>query len=351
MYEHMTFEKILGDLLARAPANVDTREGSIFYDAVAPAAAELANAYIELDYCMSEAFADTAEREFLIRRCAERGITPQEATNAVLKGVFEPSVPVGSRFNADDKNYVVLEQIEGTSYRVQCEEAGAAGNTYLGSLIPIEYINGLECAALTEVLIPGEDDEDTDILRARYFRSFDSQAFGGNIADYQEKVNAMPGVGAVKVHPVWNGGGTVKLVILSSEFKTPSDELVHSVQTAVDPEKNQGQGIGLAPVDHTVTVSGAESQNVDISLNLTYAAGYDWTGVQDDAKAAIEAYLSELRQAWESEAIIVRISQIEARLLDVTGILDLRDTAIGGKKQNLQIDTDAVPILGSVTDG
>lgn len=351
MYEHMTYEKILRDLLARAPANVDTREGSIFYDAVAPAAAELANAYIELDYCMDEAFADTAEREFLIRRCAERGITPQEATNAVLKGVFEPAVPIGSRFNADDRNYVVLEQIEGMTYRVQCEEAGVAGNMYLGPLIPIEYINGLESASLTEVLIPGEDDEDTDILRARYFRSFDSQAFGGNIADYQEKANALPGVGAVKVHPVWKGGGTVKLVILSSEFKPPSDELISNVQNAIDPEDNQGSGIGLAPIDHTVTVTGAEAQEVDIGLHLTYAPGYDWAGVQDSVTDAIEAYFAELRQAWESETIIVRISQIETRLLGVTGVLDLSDTDICGATQNLQIDTDSVPVLGSVTDG
>lgn len=351
MYEHMTYEKILSDMLARAPANVDTREGSIFYDAVAPAAAELANAYIELDYCMDEAFADTAEREFLIRRCAERGITPQEATNAVLKGIFEPSVPIGSRFNADDKNYVVLEQIEGTAYRVQCEEAGAAGNMYLGSLIPIEYINGLESAMLTEVLIPGEDDEDTDILRARYFRSFGSQAFAGNIADYREKANALPGVGAAKVYPVWNGGGTVKLVILSSEFKPPSNELISSVQTAIDPEENQGQGIGLAPIDHTVTVTGAEAREVEIGLHLTYAPGYDWAGVQDGVMDAIEAYFAELRQAWESETVIVRISQIETRLLGVAGILDLRDTDIGGATQNLQIDADAVPMLGSVTDG
>lgn len=352
MYEHMTFEKIMSDMIARAPSGIDTREGAIFYDAVAPAAAELANAYIELDYAMSEAFADTAEREFLIRRCAERSITPREATNAILKGEFIPSVPIGSRFNADDKNYVVLEQIAGTAYQVRCEQAGEAGNEYVGSLIPIEYIDGLESAALTEVLIPGEDDESTDDLRARYFATFDSQAFGGNIADYKEKVSAISGVGAVKVHPVWNGGGTVKLVILSSEYKVPTDALVTLVQTAVDPEENRGQGVGLAPIDHAVTVKGAEAVPVNITTTLSYSAGYNWESVRDAAKSAIEAYLDELRRSWEGqEQTIVRISQIETRLLGVTGIIDITGTEIGGTAENLVIDTDAVPVLGSVSDG
>ena len=351
MYEHMTYEKILSDLLSRAPTDVDTREGSIFYDAVAPAAAELANAYIELDYCMDEAFADTAEREFLIRRCAERGIVPQAASNAILKGVFVPSVPIGSRFNADDCNYIVLEQLEDTVYRVQCEQTGAVGNGYLGALIPIEYIDGLESATLTEVLIPGEDEEETDALRERYFRSFDSQAFGGNIADYREKVNALQGVGAVKVHPVWKGGGTVKLVILSSEYKPPSQELVDSVQAVIDPEENSGQGIGLAPIDHTVTVAGAVGQAVDIGLHLTYASGYSWNSVQDSVMSAVENYFALLRQEWETETVVVRISQIETRLLEVAGIVDLRDTTLGGLAENLQIDADAVPVLGRITDG
>ena len=40
------------------------------------------------------------------------------------------------------------------------------------------------------------------------FDSMDAQSFGGNVADYKERVNAMNGVGGVKVYPVWNGGGT-----------------------------------------------------------------------------------------------------------------------------------------------
>lgn len=47
-------------------------------------------------------------------------------------------------------------------------------------------------------MIPGEDREDTEDLRTRYFNSFNAQAFGGNVQDYLEKTNAIPGVEAQK---------------------------------------------------------------------------------------------------------------------------------------------------------
>lgn len=52
MYEDMTFENIMDRCLARVPDSVDKREGSVIYDAIAPAAAELAIMYIELGTIM-----------------------------------------------------------------------------------------------------------------------------------------------------------------------------------------------------------------------------------------------------------------------------------------------------------
>ena len=100
---------------------------------------------------------------------------------------------------------------------MQCETIGAAGNTLFGTMIPIEYMKGLTKAELTELLIPGEDEEETEHLRERYFDSVKSLSFGGNIADYQEKVTAISGVGGVKVYPACKGGGTVKLTIVNSD--------------------------------------------------------------------------------------------------------------------------------------
>ena len=50
MYERETYEEILKRLLAKVPSNVDKREGSVIWDALAPAAAEIAQLYIELNW-------------------------------------------------------------------------------------------------------------------------------------------------------------------------------------------------------------------------------------------------------------------------------------------------------------
>ena len=357
MYEAKTYEVILQQMLdaviARNP-NIDTREGSIIYNALAPAAVELASMYIALDHVLNESFADTADREFLVKRAAERGIIAEQATNAIRQGEFTPSniqIPIGSRFSLNVLNYIVTEKISDGVYKLKCETTGEVGNAESGRLIPIDYVEGLETAELTEVLIPGENEESADELRVRYFESLSSQAFGGNITDYKEKTNAIPGVGGVKVYPVWDGGGTVKLVIIDSTYGIPSDVLVATVQNEIDPVGHQGTGMGIAPIGHIVTVDGVESTTVNISLTATLETGWTWEDVLPYVQDAVDKYFLELAKDWDNEtAIVVRISQIETRLLDLVGILDISDTKLNGVAQNLQLGGDNIPVRGTITN-
>lgn len=343
----MTYEEILQRMLDRVPNNIDKREGSIIYNALAPAAVELAQMYIEVERILNEGFADTASREYLIKRAAERGITPYPATPAIVKGEFNIDVPIGSRFSLDDLNYVVIEKISDGIFKLQCETVGSKANRYLGTLIPIEYIEKLTSAEITEILIPGEDEEETETFRERYFQSFESQAFGGNVADYKEKTKAIPGVGGVKVFPVWNGGGTVKLVILDSEYKKPSSVFINQLQTIIDP--NQGEGLGIAPIGHFVTVTGAKETVVSISTTITYQDGYSWEDIKPYVENVIDQYFLELSKEWENEKnLIVRISQIETRLLNIVGVIDIYDTKINDATQNLILDEENIPVRGEI---
>lgn len=354
MFENYTYEKILNDMLDRVPDSLDKRQGSIIYNALAPAAVELQNMYINLDVIMDETFADTANRENLIKRASERGLTPYPATKAIVKGVFTPSsleISIGERFSLGDLNYIVTEKITDGQYKLQCEEAGSDANYNLGQLIPINYIEGLQYAQITEILIPGEDEESTEDFRKRYFASLDNQAFGGNVTDYKQKVNELPGVGSVKVYPTWGGGGTVKLVILNSQFQKPSDELISNVQTAIDPVQNHGQGLGIAPIGHIVTVTGVLETILNIKSKFTLESGFVWADVEENIKNTIKEYFHELNQTWaDCENLIVRISQIETRLLNVDGIIDIEDTKINDVAQNFALDADAIAILGEVTN-
>ncbi len=399
MFEELTYEVLLKRMLGRVSNKYDKREGSVIWDTHSPTAIELKNLYIALDSIVQEAYGDTATREFLIMRCKERGIVPYPATHAVLKGEFLPDhIDVtGKRFNIGQINYLVTDRLPEGGYKVQCEAAGEEGNRYLGTMTPIEYINGLVSAELTELLIPGEDEEGTEELRQRYFSSFDVKAFGGNVKDYLEKTNAIPGVGCTKVTRVWNGdirpaemippmevetwygsvseslpdsvkewftavytaakerklttGGSVLLTILNSAFDTASQELVETVQKAMDPEAYGGEGYGLAPIGHLVSVKSAEGVQITVKIKITFDHGYNWTKSRSAIEDAINGYFSELRREWaDTTALVVRISQIETRILGIKGIVDVEDTMLNDHAENLILGAFEVPVFGGVSE-
>jgi len=350
MYEAKSYEALLQSKLARVAASLDKREGSIIFDALAPNSLESAMIYVALDSILNETFADTASRDYLIKRCAERGITPLPATAAVGVGEFSMDVPIGSRFSCDKYNWAVTEQVGPGKFHLTCETLGAAPNGYTGLLIPIEYIDGLTTAELTSIIINGENEEDTETLRLRYLNSFANQSYGFNRGQYIEVVEAMPGVGGCKPYRAWAGPGTVKLVITNSDYQPPSEELIEQVQTRIDPTQNSGEGIGLAPIDHEVTVTGAVGETIDIETALSLAPGWKPEDVTPYVEEALNAYYKELNSSWRRETgLLVRISQIESRLLALNGIVDIIGTKINGQVNNLLLDPDAVAVRGTFT--
>lgn len=399
MYETQTQEVILERMLDRVGDEFDKRQSSLIWDTHSSTAIELQNLYIELDTMITNSYGDTATREFLILLAKDRGITAEPATNAILKGVFVPaSIDVtGERFNIDKMNYVVTEKIADGEYQVKCETSGEAGNQYLGNMIPMNYIDGLESATLTEVLIPGEDEEGTEALRKRYFDSFSDTIYGGNRADYTAKVKAIDGVGNVKVTRAWNSnlrpaemipnekvkswyestigtldgevagwlqtvytaamdkkltvGGTVLVTIVDSDdFGECSTTLINSVQTILDPVENAGEGYGVAPIGHVVHVKSASAVKINITTVLTYEEGYNWGNLKSSVEAAVTAYLLELRKEWANRNnLIVRISRIDSEILNIKGVADIEGTTLNGETSNLTLREYEIPILGGVT--
>ena len=348
MFEDRTYEALLQEKLENVSDSLDKREGSIIYDALAPNSIEAAMIYVALDSVYNETYADTASRDYLILRCKERGITPHAATAAIGIGEFNMDVPIGSRFSCDKYNWAVTDKISTGKFHLTCETLGADPNGYLGMLIPIDYIEGLESAQLTEIVINGEDEESTDALRQRYFDSFSNRSYGFNRAQYIEVTEALPGVGGCKPYRAWNGGGTVKLVITDSEYGVPSSELITTVQTEIDPTQNSGDGMGLAPIDHEVTVAGVTGTTVNITTVLTYGSGWSLEECLPYIEDMLDAYYKELNSTWaREENLIVRISQIESRMLTLPGIVDIKDTKINGSAANLELDEDAIAVRGS----
>ena len=332
----------------------DKRQGSLIYDALAPNAAETATFYADLDMLEDRTFADTATGEDLTRRAAERGIARKSAVKATFYGSFldengeEYPVAAGTRFFLEEYYYVVLSREDDGRYVLECETAGACGNDYLGNLVPLETMVGLAEATLEELRTDGEDEEEDEELRKRYFASFDADAFGGNIADYKRKISAMQNVGGVKVYPAWNGGGTVKVVIIDQGWRAPAEMELAELQAQIDPE-SRGEGYGIAPIGHQVTVAGVTEKTCNITMNLSLAEGAVQETVLAQMRERFEAYFEEMRKNWaDSEYLTVRISYLEARALEADGLVDIADCSINDGSGNLVLEADEVPVLGEI---
>lgn len=351
MFEEKTFENILSDMLSyvadRNP-DLDVREGSIIYTALAPMALELETAYHEMDMIMNETFLETASMEYLVKHGDQMGVALHEATYAHFEGEFDAEVEIGSRFNLDEFNYAVIDKLsdpteDNPHYRFElvCETAGAEPNTYLGALTPITFVENLSYAELTSVLIYGEDEEDTEAYRYRLQIHAKNPPVNGNIAQYNEWLDNYDGVGKYRVTPLWNGANTIKLTVLDSNDEAASDELIDELQEYFDPG-SRGMGDGQAPIGAIVTVDTAIEVPVVIDCELALKDDYTSPiGVQE----GIIEYLKSVAL----NKNFVAYMPISAAIYNAESVDDIRRLSVEVK--DITMDADISTFIPSVSLG
>lgn len=362
IFDDNTFENVLERNLDRIPDEFDKREGSVIYDAIAPMAIEISLLYSYLDFLFKNAFGDTANRYWLIERAKERGIEPYKATKAVIIGRFDAKLNIGDRFFIDDIYYTVSklqkEEKELFFYELICNEEGSIGNIEGGKLTPTRTIRNLNLAEIYKLAILGEDEEDTEDFRERYFETIKSIAYGGNIDDYRKKVKAIDGVGLVKVIPVWNGGGTVKLIITDSEFKEPTSELISKVQEIIDPIPFHQNGVGVAPIGHYVTVVGAKSKKIDITCEILKSRDSNLEEIKREIEKDVEEYFKTQRKKWATYEKVdsniyvendIRLAKITSIVLNVADVIDYETIKFTDTdKKIFGLSEEELPVLGDV---
>lgn len=328
MFENKTAEVLLKEALGRVSDKMDKREGAIIYDTLAPVCYELARAYADLDMAMDQLFPQTAAREHLLMIAAQYGFFPNAAVPLEIKVYSDTELPIGSRFNMQEYNYMAEEDLGDGMYRMVCETAGSAPNSHTGYITPIDYIEGLGELSYEGIIIPGSDEEETEAFRVRFLKSLGStQPFGGNIADYRAKVGAMDGVGQVKVFPAydWQGAGTVGIYIMDTEGSPASAELAARVKEALDPSPG-GTGDGLAPIGHIVSVMPAEVKTADISVDIK--AENSGRDIESEALAVLEDLTAEVNRDWENGRLYLYSSRITAELMKISGVVDVENVSV-----------------------
>ena len=339
-----SFDDIMARMLGRVPDIYDKREGSVIWDALAPAAYEMSLAYAEMKRLYDNTFVLTSDREGLVQRAAEYDLRPLEAIPAVRKGYFTPAsvdIPMAERFNFGELNFVVTAKLADGEYLLTCETVGEAGNAGSGALLPIGYIPGLETAILGEVVSYGEEEEDTEVFRERFCAILRGDAKDGNVAQYKMWAATYSGIGNAKVLPLWNGANTVKVSILSSENTPASQQLVQDFQSYLDPGST-GLGNGVAPIGAIVTVSTATEVSLNITGSVTLAAGYsDLVGVEE----AVRDYLKKIAYVKSN----VPYMGLGAVIQDCPCVESLSNFRINGGVNNINLQSEQIGKLNKLT--
>lgn len=354
MYEDRTQETITAEMLEDFGANVRTDVGSLAYNAVVKTASELEDVYTDLEVQDSNALPDTMDLMHLIRYGSIRGISYKYATAAVATGVFLQAMSIGDRLSCGDYIYIITSAVSDVTntYLLLCETTGTAPNTVTGVLQPVDYIDEYQGGEITEVSVPGTDDEDTEVFRARVIGSYESLAFGGNKADYRQYIDSLSDVGGCKPKRRDPDSEYIHIYVINSDFGAPSSALIDQLQELIDPLESQGEGDGKAAINQKVLIRPAIAETIDVSATLTLDDGYDIETISPQVPDKIEAYLLSMRKEWEENnqnEEVVRLARIEAAILTIEGVLDISNLKINNLAQNQNISWTDIPILGSVT--
>lgn len=368
--EAQNYDYWLDLMLDNVPNDIDKREGSIIYDAVAPAAMVSAQQSLSLANILRETYIKTAQGEFLDYKAVEHGTSRYAATNTEVKARFNDdngkpiNVEVGDRFASIAESpifYTVIKANDDGTAEMQAEEAGTSANSYLGQVLPVTPNDNLAWAEIVEITIPARDEENDDHLRARLLDHNTWVAYGGNVADYLDMTSKISDVGATQVYPVWDGPGTVKLVILNNDLMPASSTLVKKVKEKIDPEEATTLGYGLAPIDHRVTVTAPETFTVDIAMNVTVADSANVDRIKANIKASLEEFFKSLRRDWDTVnhtvgrgySMTIYRSKILSRVMMIEGVANATMPRLNGKNEDLQLvfnnTTSQLPVLGKVT--
>lgn len=342
--EEFGYDAILESMLDSVPLDIDKREGGVIYNALAPAAAQLAQQYIWMDQILTLTFADTSVGEFLDLRAREVGIERFPATRAMYKANFElgensDGIPLGSRFMIDESYFELIE-----NDILQIETTGEPGNNIVEGteLLPLDNFIGLEKVTIDRLLERGSDAEDDESLRSRYFVRVRREANSGNKAHYKAWAEEVEGVGIAKVFPLSSGPGTVKIVITNDNYQPPIQSIVTNVQNHIAPIGEHGEG--QAPIGATVTVAGATIEDVEISAKVDLQINRSIPDAVSEFNQMMNKYLND--NSFRIE--FLNISAVSELLLQCDSVRDYSDVMINGSSGNFRINPEKIAALSSV---
>lgn len=352
--EENSQETILNRMLGNVPSEIDKSEGSFIYDALSPASNEMAQVYIIDDNMLKRIYPFTATGTDLENITNTVGVTRKlggkATTDILINGTSDIVIPSGTLMQTNQGlRYKTLKDVTlvggQAMVEAEAENVGSNYNVPANTIVELPVqISGITSIANLEAVTNGYDIEDDDSLRGRYFERMQTPATSGNKYQYRNWAKEVPGVGDAKPFPLWNGPGTVKVVIINSNKRAADAELVQKVKDYIDPQP-EGHGEGKAPIGATLTVVSAVEKAIDITAKVVLANGYTIQQVQDNFNTNMQKYLSD--QAFNSTYI--SYAKVGGILLSAGGVVDYSNLTLNAGTSNISLNDEEIPVAGTIS--
>lgn len=321
-------------------------QNNFIHDAVSGTAVELARMYMELDYVASKLDVETLEGDELSGFIYHRtGLTRRPAVKAsgdvVFTGVENTIIPRGTIVLSGSIKYVttIEESVASTgTIRVPIEAvvSGNSSNVPLGSISDIEIaIPGVISVINDNALTNGYDEESDSVLLERYYERLRTPATSGNKYHYLIWAKEVPGVGAVKVYPLWNGPGTVKVMIVNSEHLPADVELIKTTLDNINDKR---------PIGADVSVVSGTVNNISITVKVKPADGISIQSIKEQFEKELEQYRKAIvfKESYVSYATVGNI------LFETSGVVDYSSLTLNNNVSNVSIADGELPIFNEI---
>lgn len=338
-------ENIMERMLNRIPDNVDKREGSIVWDMLAPSSIELTRAYMELDHSIDLRYPDTSYGEHLDKLCKEVNIVRKQATKAsgevtfygdngvvIPQGTIVTNVGDGS-MKYSTLNEVIIENVKITA-EIECLTEGSVGNRLINEINSLESnINGVTNVSNESVLDNGYAIETDSEMLSRYYDRVKNPIASGNATEYKIWAREIEGVGDAKVIPLWNGKGTVKVIVFARQNQVPSPSLVETVRQKIELKR---------PMFADVSVVSVERLLIDVSLSVSIDEDQSVTGIKQKLTTNLSNYLVGITDG------TVRYSKINEIIMSTDGVVDCINLKLNGSNLNIYFTEEQAPSLAGI---
>lgn len=338
MYKARDQKEILQEMINSSKAKTGLFEGTFQYDALSSNSIEFAKVEVELEELNKVAFADTSYGEYLTMLAKQYGVIRKEATKAtgVLTVKGTGTVYAGATFATESGiQFVATENTdikENGQINIEAATAGVIGNVDAETIKVVSMsIPGIN-SVINENSTTGGYDEETDAeLLDRYLFKVRNPATSGNKNNYELWAREIEGVGGARCIPLWNGNGTVKVVIIDANLEVADEELLNRVRTYLEEEK---------PIGADLTVVSAEAVKIKVKANI-------YGGInKDEFKEKIDTYFKEIgfSKNYVSYAHIGKI------ILECSGVTDYDELTLNDEAKNIELTEEQLPILDNEVD-